>query len=54
VGLNRMLAHHGKEAKEWVLESLGEGGARGSRAGSRAGSRVGSRAGSGSAGGTET
>ena len=41
VGLNRMLAHHGREAREWILESLG-GGAGGSRAGS------------GSAGGVET
>ena len=42
VGLNRMLAQHGPEAREWILESLGEG--RG----------AGSRAGSGSAGGAET
>jgi len=39
VGLNRMLAYHAQEAREWILESLGQ----------RA-----SRAGSGSAGGVET
>jgi histone deacetylase 6 len=33
VGLNRMLAHHGREAREWILESLGER----SRAGSGTG-----------------
>lgn len=25
VGLNRMLAHHGQEAREWLLEILGQG-----------------------------
>jgi hypothetical protein len=27
VGLNRMLAHHGQEAREWILEMLGQGNA---------------------------
>jgi histone deacetylase 6 len=39
IGLNRMLAYHGQEARDWVLENLGE---------------KTSRAESGSAGGVET
>jgi histone deacetylase 6 len=52
VGLNRMLKYHAKEARDWVLERLGEG--TGTAVGVGAGAGRGSRAGSGSAGSVET